>query len=289
MASLEEPQAWKGLGQLSWVLLRVGIVTYALWLVGAGFLQRKVIFPVAATRAPSVDLLERLGGERSWLETEAGPVETWFFPAPGASAEEPAPLVLYAHGNAELIQGQVPAVELYRELGAHLLLCEYRGYGESAGSPSQAGLVADQRAALERVLLREDVDAERVLYHGRSLGTGVVCALARERAPRALVLFSPFTSVRTFVTSYAVPGFLVWDPFDNAAALAEVGAPTRIVHGDGDGVIPVEHARELAQLRAGIQLVELSGVGHNDLEMGATSEVVGAFLSELEFAGQGQR
>jgi len=289
VASLEEPQAWKGFGHLAWVLLRVGIVTYALWLLGAGFLQRKVIFPISATRAPSVDLLERLGGERSWLETEAGPVETWFFPAPAASAEEPAPLVLYAHGNAELIQGQVPAVELYRELGAHLLLCEYRGYGESAGSPSQAGLVADQRAALERVLLRDDVDAERVLYHGRSLGTGVVCALARERAPRALVLFSPFTSVRTFVTSYAVPGFLVWDPFDNAAALAEVSAPTLIVHGDGDGVIPVEHARELAQLRAGIQLVELPGVGHNDLEMGATSKVVRAFLRELEFAGQGQR
>lgn len=246
-------------------LLSVLLGSYALWLLCACFIQRKVLFPIHAIASPAPEGELLPGLERHWLETAAGPVEWWFLPAVDASAGTPAPLVVHAHGNGELIDFQLETAEYYRELGFHVLLCEYRGYGRSAGAPSQAGIVEDHRKVLERVLEREDLDGSRVLYHGRSLGTGVVCALALQRAPRAMVLTSPFVSVANLMQGYLIPAPLVWDPFDNIGALEQLDLPVLVMHGDLDRVIPISHSRRLAAADASVELVELKGVGHNDI------------------------
>jgi len=282
------PEAGRSLGSALWTLLRFALAAYAVWLVGACFLQRRVLFPTYAVRTPSAGPPALDGFERGELATDDGPVEWWFFAAPGASAVEPAPLVLACHGNGELIDFQLDVVRGYRELGFHVLLCEYRGYGRSAGSPTQAALVADQRAALELALARPEVDAERLLYHGRSLGTGVACALARERAPRALVLVAPFTSVKRILLGYAVPPFLALDPFDNAAVLRELRPPTLIFHGARDRSIPVEHARDLARVHPEAELVVFEGAGHNDLPVDGR-EAWGRVGEFLQAEGLGPR
>ena len=84
--------------------------------------------------------------KKIWLDTEEGRVEAWLIPGDDVSAERPGPAVVFTHGNAELIDYWPAALAGYQKLGATLLLPEYRGYGRSAGSPSQEKICPpDQR------------------------------------------------------------------------------------------------------------------------------------------------
>jgi fermentation-respiration switch protein FrsA (DUF1100 family) len=107
------------------------------------------------------------------------------------------------------------------------------------------------------------VDPTRIFFHGRSLGTGVACALAAQRQPAALVLESAFTSVASFAPSYGLPGFLARDPFRNDRVLPGVRAPLLLAHGNADTTVPMSHAQALARSRPDATFVELP-CGHND-------------------------
>ena len=69
----------------------------------------------------------------------------------------------------------------------------YRGFGGSAGRPSERRAKADARALLDVVAAREP--RAELAIAGRSLGTAVALALAAEARPRRLVLLSPFENV----------------------------------------------------------------------------------------------
>ena len=204
------------------------------------------------------DVVERLG-----RTIRGGQVEAWFMPAPAASSQSPAPVVLFAHGNGELIEHWPDLLAPYLDLGISVLLPEYRGYGRSAGWPSERTIVDDCRWFLARVRERSDTDGQRVILHGRSIGGGVVCSLARHVEVSALILWSTFTSVTAVARRFGVPGFLAPDRFDNLDALSNVRAPTFIAHGIVDTLIPVEHARTLASAVPGSELHLYDG-GHND-------------------------
>lgn len=270
--------AWPRLRRLT----AFALLAYGGWLALAFVVQRSLLFPAFAIESPASYEPRLEGVEVSWIESSDVRVETWFGAAPGASAAAPAGLVVFAHGNGELLQSLGREIEVFRERGFHVLASEYRGYGRSGGSPSQAGIVADQTLALSRALERDDVDPERLLYVGRSLGSGVVCALARERAPRALVLYSPFTSVRELMAGFAIPGPFVRDPFDNLAALRDLELPVLVVHGTRDGTIPFHHGEALDAAVEGVRLRSVEGRGHNDLPWDSAEELrhLDAFLAE---------
>ena len=61
--------------------------------------------------------------------------------------------------------------------------------------PSEKGLAADARAAQAWLAKQPEVDPDRIVYFGESLGAAVAIGLALERPPAALVLRSPFTSL----------------------------------------------------------------------------------------------
>jgi fermentation-respiration switch protein FrsA (DUF1100 family) len=170
-------------------------------------------------------------------------VEAWYVPGKGASADVPAPLVVFAHGNAEYLDDNQSLMASYRELGFSVLMVEFRGFGRSAGTPSESNIADDFHAMTQATVQRPEVDGSRLVYHGRSLGGGVVCALARKRKPNALVLQSTFTSIARMARRYLVPGFLVRDPFDNLGLLEGLDAPVLIIHGRGDPMIPLSHAQ----------------------------------------------
>ena len=89
---------------------------------------------------------------------------------------------------------------LTRQLDCQAFILSYRGYGASAGSPSELGLQLDACCAVEHVLRRPDLDPTRVLLFGRSLGGAVAAyAAGRYRAHVAgLVLENTFTGVRAW-------------------------------------------------------------------------------------------
>lgn len=226
-------------------------------------LQRAMLFPRQYPREiPSA--LRTPGLERLWLDTDEGPVEAWILPGDGVDPARPGPAVIFTHGNGELIDHWPEALSRYRRLGVTLVLPEYRGYGRSAGSPSEAAIRADLEALHARVAAHPLVDASRLVYHGRSLGGGAACTLLEGHPPRALILESTFTSVADVAAGMLVPSFLIVDRFDNASALRRYRGPLLVFHGRQDRLIPVEHARRLAAIHGSAELV-LYDAGHNDL------------------------
>lgn len=247
---------------LRFVLLGVaGYVAY----VGLGWmLQEQFLFP-GARRAPALDAERRWPEvERVWITTDDGArVEAWHQAGDGRSAASPGPAVMYFHANGDLLEEGWPAMLWYLERGFSALAVEYRGYGRSSGSPSQAGIVADCVRFRDWLNARPETDASRILYHGISLGGGVACALGAERSPAALVLECTFSSVEDLAREKLLPPQLCRHPFRSREALSRLDVPTLIMHGTRDEVIPFEHGQRLHAARLGSRFVELQ-CGHHD-------------------------
>jgi hypothetical protein len=245
-------------------LLLWPVVVYVVWCGVFFMLQRRMLFP-GATFSPNVAPSIPAGWE-VWpqtIDTAGGSVRSWFAPGAGRSADAPGPCVMLFHGNAERIEDWIDLARWYEERGVSGLLVEYRGYGPNAGSPSQSAIVGDALSYHTKLCEDPRVDPTRIFFHGRSLGTGVACALAAQRQPAALVLESAFTSVASFAPSYGLPGFLARDPFRNDRVLPGVRAPLLLAHGNADTTVPMSHAQALARSRPDATFVELP-CGHND-------------------------
>jgi len=221
--------------------------------------QRSILYP-----APSIEGVPARPSDalQVWLPTDSGNVEAWLL-SPGSSAAKPAPLLLFTHGNGELIDFWPFGFKEARRSGMAVLLVEYPGYGRSAGRPSQDAIAQTILAAYDWARDQPGIDADRIIPYGRSLGGGAACILAAHRKVPALILESSFTSVRAFAFRFGAPGFLVRDPFDNLAAVRAFQGPILILHGDHDEVIPTRFGLALAAASARTKLVLLP-CAHND-------------------------
>jgi fermentation-respiration switch protein FrsA (DUF1100 family) len=114
----------------------------------------------------------------------------WSLPRPGPGSE---PAVLVANGNAGNRGHRAPLAEALRAMGVSVLLFDYRGFGGNPGSPSERGLHRDALAARNYLAGRPEVDPDRTVYFGESIGAAVVAGLSLEHPPAGLVLRSPFT------------------------------------------------------------------------------------------------
>jgi hypothetical protein len=242
-------------------ILAVVAVLLLLNLVGMYFLQPRITFPRPPPYLQKPEALIAAGGEQLWLDAAGARVEAWLLPATAMTG--PAPLLIHAHGNGELIDFWAGEFSRLRAAGLHVLLVEYPGYGRSGGEPSEASVTAAFVAAHDRAVADPRVDARRVIGYGRSLGGGAIGQLAARRPIAALVLESTFTSLRDIVRRYYVPDWLVRNRFDTRAVLAKFDGPMLIIHGSRDGIIPVAHAHAL-KLAAPAARLRLLPCGHND-------------------------
>ena len=230
----------------------LGLVAVALVAAWMG-LQRRVIYP--RPQRPEPPQLPA-GVETVWLGRDEN-VEAWLL-APAASA--PFPVVMFMHGNGELIDDHVDVLELTGE-GLGVLLVEYPGYGRSGGSPNERSITAAVVAAFDYLGAQPQVDAARIVAYGRSIGGGAACALAAVRPLAALVLESSFTRLADLMPRF-VPRALMLDRFDNLAVVAAGDSPVLVLHGERDRIIPYAHGEALARA-AGTTPFPMA-CGHND-------------------------
>jgi fermentation-respiration switch protein FrsA (DUF1100 family) len=242
------------------------LLAYGLWCTALFFGQDRLLFRRDLVRPlPPEQLTWAAKATHLAIPLDAGQtVEAWFLPAPQASREHPAPAVVFCHGNAEAIDNLAWFVRKYHALGCSVLLPEYRGYGRSGGTPSQAGITADAVRFYDMMLERPDVDRRRIVIHGRSLGGGVAAQLAAQRTPAALILESTFTSVASMTGRYLAPPWLARHPFHTDQVLPTLDVPVLVAHGTLDVVIPVEHGRQLSKLARKATYIEYV-CGHDDL------------------------
>jgi len=237
----------------------VGALVVAAYWALLFFAQRSMLFPIPpVTGAPP----RPPDAEQVWLSTSFGRVEAWYLP-PIGTHQGPAPLLLFTHGNGELIDYWPGEFDPARERGVAVLLVEYPGYGRSDGSPSERAITEGVMAAYDWAQRQARIDGSRIIPYGRSLGGGAAAILAQARAVPALILESAFSSVAAFASGFGAPQFLLRDRFDSAASLASFEGPVLILHGDRDDIVPPNHARVLAAASRNATLKFLT-CGHND-------------------------
>jgi fermentation-respiration switch protein FrsA (DUF1100 family) len=243
---------------ISWLILLYAGYCGFLFIMQRQILFPRNIIPKHLQTDPNIAGLEKIR-----LNVGFGEVEAWFIPPAAGRSAAPAPAVIFGHGNGELIDFWPESLGGFARLGIALLLVEYPGYGASAGSPSQDSITQIFVAAYDDLASRKDIDPGRIVFFGRSLGGGAVCALARKRPAAALILMSTFTGVSAFAKRYLVPAFIVRDPFDNLAVLNSYPGPVLIIHGRYDEVIPFSHGTRLYKAAKNSKMISYDA-GHND-------------------------
>jgi fermentation-respiration switch protein FrsA (DUF1100 family) len=241
----------------------LAMLAYVVYCALVFALQRQMIFPRSQIGYGPVSLPDNLPIEKFWLAIPGASVESWYIPPTGGPLNERKPALIFAHGNAERIDVCIGQLMPFTALGIGVLLVEYPGYGRSTGAPSQKSITATFIAAYDMLAARHDVIPSKIVFYGRSLGGGAVCALAAERPAAALILASTFTGVRAMASRYLVPGFLVRDPFDNRSVVRDFSGPVLIVHGRYDDIIPYHHGTTLQQAAHRAKLLSYD-CGHND-------------------------
>ena len=259
-------------------LVKAVVVAYVVGLMILFVLQRQLLFP-AGKEPPS---LERAGlaglMEPVTIKTADGiDLLSWYRRPP----HHDAPLILFFHGNAGTVENRAVKAKTYIDAGFGLLLVEYRGYGGNPGSPSEAGLYADGRAALA-FAAAQDIAPDHIVLYAESLGTGVAVQMATEQRVAALVLEAPYTSIADVAQS-DFPLFpvhwLVRDRFDSVEKIARVRTPLFVIHGERDGTIPVRFGRALfAAASEPKEAMWLPDAGHGVIEQFSVDAAVLDFL-----------
>ena len=245
-------------------LLRLFIAAGITYLLYAGVMyseQRALLFPIANEEHHAYRGLLPHDATLAGLKTSYGEGRAIFLPA--LNAKGPAPAVVFTHGNAEIVDDMAGGMEALRRQGLHVMLMEYPGYSGADGMPTRESIDETSAAAFDWLAARKDVDAQRIIAMGVSVGGAPAAELTQKRPVRALVLLSSFTAVREFAAGYGLPGFLVRDAFDSEQRVREFSGPVLVAHGNRDEIIPFAHGKALAAAARNGQFQALA-CGHND-------------------------
>ena len=244
------------MSRYAWFLL-VPVVIAAAYLALLFVAQRSMLFPMP----PQVPPRPPAGAEEVRVKFDGGEAYALYTPPDGAAGR--APLLIFTHGNGEIVDYWTEEFDVARRWGLGVLLVEYPGYGRAPGSPSEKSITESILALYDWAADDARVDATRIVPWGRSLGGGAAVRLAANRPVAGLILESTFTSVADFARGYMAPSFLIRDPFDSRKTLAAYRGPLLVLHGRNDTIVPIAHGRELASLVPGAIFHELN-CGHND-------------------------
>jgi len=176
------------------------------------------------------------------------------------------PLVLYFGGNAEEVSWMIDAARADAP-GVSWLLMDYRGYGQSAGAPSEKALVEDALSLYDHAVKLPGTDPKRIYAFGRSLGSGVAVALAAERPLAGLILATPFDSLAAVAKRYYwyLPvDLMLKHRFDSIVLAPQSRTSLLCLIAERDEVIPAVHAERLFEAWGGTKRkVVLADAGHN--------------------------
>ncbi len=181
----------------------------------------------------------------------------WWLPAQGKAEAT----VLFLHGNAQNISTHIASVYWLPAQHYNVFLLDYSGYGRSLGTPSVAGALQDINSAMESLLQRADIEHDRIVVLGQSLGGALAIHYVAHSPHRenikALIVESSFTSYVDIAREKLDAHWLTWplqwplsltidDTYSPLPVVSKVSPiPLLLIHGDQDKVVPLHHGQEL--------------------------------------------
>jgi len=241
----------------------LGIVLYLVLMVCLMFLEESFIF--FPSRYPEGDWRPQgLSFEDAYFQAADGTkLHGWYVPH-----DSPKAVILFCHGNAGNITHRADILEELNDIGASVLIFDYRGYGRSQGKPSEKGVLADARAARAWLAKREKIPEKNVVVMGESIGGAVAVDLAAKDGAKGLVLISTFTNLPE-LAAYHYPIFpvrlLMRSQFDSVGLIAKYKGPLLQMHGDVDTIVPIKFGRKLFEAaNEPKQFLVIHNHDHND-------------------------
>ncbi len=249
------------LRKIATLALFAGMLAYAALLASLYWNQASLIY----LPSPVIEATpERIGLDYQEVVLRSGDgvsVHGWYL-----GHEHPRATLLFLHGNAGNIGHRLDTLALFHQLGLAVFIIDYRGYGESGGTPSETGIYRDAEAAWRYLTGARNLDPSQVILFGRSFGGAIAAYLASRHPHKALVLESTFTSLPEVAADHfpwAPVNWLAQERYDTRQRMSEIPGPVMIIHSPDDDIVPFAHAETLYRLAQGEKrMVVLSG-DHN--------------------------
>jgi uncharacterized protein len=200
-----------------------------------------------------------------------------------------SPWLLFCHGNASDISyiDYIERYKLFTNLGINVLTFDYRGFGESDGNPSEAGLYKDAMAVYNYLTLTRNITPEKIIIYGHSLGTGVAIELATRVPAAALVVEAGYQSIPE-VAHKLYPflpmrllRLLVKNKFLSIDKVDRIPIPKLFIHSSEDDIFDISEGRTLYEKALPPKsFLEIKG-SHNSAPMESKEVFCNGFTSFL--------
>jgi len=216
--------------------------------------------------------------EDEFVPTADGQVHAWVMRAKSDEEQETAtrPVMVYFHPNAGNLGYHMPdAVTILKKCDVNVVVFSYRGYGESPGQPTQAGLLTDARAVTQHAL--QKFGAEKLYYLGFSIGGAVAIHMAAEQQDTVagVVVVNAFASVLEMALgtfpflrpAAPVLPYLIRDPWRNGEVIPTLQMPLLFLSSGRDEIVPSAQMARLYELAGSTakSMVVAENATHNTL------------------------
>jgi hypothetical protein len=203
-----------------------------------------------------------------WITTSTGDeIHGLYWPPPPG-----APTIAFFHGNAQSVYEWAMVRQDLEGVEAGMLLVDYPGYGKSTGRPTERSLYAAGRASLSWLASDRSTPEQDIVVFGKSLGGGVAVEVSRGKSLKGLVLESTFSSIpsvaRILLPLVPTDAVFAKERYDSLSKIGDVHCPVLVVHGTGDGLIPIDEGRALFEgANPPKEMYEVKGAGHNNVSL----------------------
>jgi len=254
------------------------------------FLENSMVYP--APRYPRGEFADALE-TALWNAKNYGAEEVQFKSADGTELHgwywqhpDPQGHLLYCHGNGDCVGylgDYLSALSQRHQLS--IFVFDYRGYGRSEGSPSEAGILKDGVAARDWLAGRATISPTEIILMGRSLGGAVCVEIAANSGALGLILQNTFTSLPDAAASiywFLPVRFLMRNQYRSIDKIARYSGPVLQSHGTQDRIVPYALGQKLFRAAPGSKtFFTIEGGDHNDPEPESYSVAFEEFLSSL--------